>query len=733
VLLAGVLAACGGGGYADDATPLPATLGIDAPADIAALGSAVAFSSNATGEFTYQWSFGDGAASTEAAPTHAYARAGVFVVTLTLRNRDGATVTAVASVAVADRAVVQGKVCSGPAESGWCWQQPLPQGNPMRAFQVVDDAVAYAVGQRGQIMKSTDGGATWRGQVSGTTGELGPVAFVNAQVGWVAGALGEVLKTADGGAIWERLSTGRSEPVAAIGAVDASRAWIVTSFGTVLVTRDGGRKWTVLQTPPSSARVVGLSDTDFWVLPYPFSGVAPAALHTTDGGESYDYVPLPSLPAGFAQDGLDLQLVDARHALFVRTESGIDAGAWAYRRRAFLSADGGASWQPLAPPMGDDSAGGYVLVAPATVYWTRPYANPARSTDGGACWQTITLPNTASSVYDPQLRAVGAGRLVVSDYAGISHVSADGGSTWQPSNAGGPGNSAFINSVWFFDSREGVAWSDDGSSARTTDGGQTWSVAAPASFGPGWRRGQFLADGSLGWIVSDSGAIYRSTDKGRSWFAPAPQTAAPMWGVQDLHFVDPLHGWAISPFGSTPGSALWISADGGLTWQAPPAPGLADGFVAVRFADATHGVAVGPPGLAAVTRDGGLTWTARPTGAYNLYRVAFADANTVVAVGESGTIVRSTDGGQSWSVVVGPTFNTLYDVRFVSSTVGHALGDAGVVLVTRDAGATWSRQESGTTLALRGVFFLDEMTGWAIGQSGAILATATGGRPLSPR
>ena len=726
VLLAGVLAACGGGS-GDDASPLPATLSVTVPAGASTLGTAVAFSTNASGDFTYQWTFGDGATSTEASPSHAFARAGVFVVTVTLRNGDGATATSTVTVAVADRAIVQGKVCAGPAESGWCWQEPLPQGNAIRGFHWVDDAVAYAVGQRGQILKSSDGGTTWQGQHSGTVVELGPVSFVNAQIGWVAGSNGEVLRTSDGGAHWERLSTGRTESVTAIGAADADRAWIVTTFGSVLVTRDGGRQWTPLVLPEPAMRVVALSDAEFWLLAYSFGDPMPSALHTVDGGASWVRVPLPPLAPGFYADAVDLQFATSAHGLYVRTEYGYDGGgAYVSRRQQYVTTDGGVTWQLLPPAPGADSYGRYLLAAPGTVYWIQPYVSPARTTDGGATWQTITLPAEVGNSYDPQLRTFGANRLVVSDYYGATWLSSDGGLTWNARTAGGPASAGF-NSIWFFDSREGVAWADDGSSARTADGGQTWTVTPPA-VGLGWRRGQFLADGSLGWIVSDNGTIYRSSDKGRTWFAPAPQTAPFMYGVQDVHFIDAQHGWAVSPYGSAGASAIWRSSDGGLSWQLPDGGQLPSGFFSVRFADATHGVAVGPPGVALVTSDGGLTWTARPTGANGLWRVTFADADTAVAVGDQGTIVRSSDRGQTWTVVQGPTFNALLDVRFVSATVGHAVGDQGLVLVTRDGGLTWSREESGTTLALRAVFFLDEMSGWAAGYGGAILATATGGR-----
>lgn len=51
--------------------------------------------------FTYSWDFGDGSTSTQAAPTRSYAAAGTYTVTLTARDKDGASTTAISTVTVA--------------------------------------------------------------------------------------------------------------------------------------------------------------------------------------------------------------------------------------------------------------------------------------------------------------------------------------------------------------------------------------------------------------------------------------------------------------------------------------------------------------------------------------------------------------------------------------------------------------------------------------------------------
>ena len=161
-----------------------------------------------------------------------------------------------------------------------------------------------------------------------------------------------------------------------------------------------------------------------------------------------------------------------------------------------------------------------------------------------------------------------------------------------------------------------------------------------------------------------------------------------------------MRGWAVAPLGSGLGT-VFTTVDGGLSWQVVAATQSTQGFFAIRFADAMHGVMVGPTGVAMVSADGGTTWAPRSTGAFGqLFSISFADATTAVAVGEGGVIVRSTDAGQSWQPVASPTTRTLNQVRFVSPRVGHAVGNEGTLIATGDGGATWTVVATGAKAGL---------------------------------
>jgi photosystem II stability/assembly factor-like uncharacterized protein len=698
-------------------------LQLSGPADNNAQGTAIAFSANAANAansgLSYRWDFGDGSSSNEAAPSHAYAKAGRYTVQLTVTNEAGTSRAASATVYVADFDIVRGKQCSGAGNTGWCWQRPLPQGNALNAYFFLDDNRGWAVGELGTVLTTNDGGATWTRQSADTQLPLSDVTFVNAQVGWIIAANGQVLKTTDGGSSWSLGSTGIVNGIARLAASDASTAWVAGTYGEMAATVDGGQTWN--RVNPGSAFYqysVIVGPTTVWTLD------GDHVLRTLDGLQWTAFT-LPAPESGLYRYVYGLRAIDAQHAWISANESGSVNNVYTSRTLLYRTRDGGLTWDRF-----DGTGIQYASVvrffdADNGYAWSYYGGAVLRTTDGGASWQPVTLPSQLSA-YGGQFTAFSAGQLGIRDSNGRFFRSSDGGATWVERSSG-TGNSPTPTGLWFFDARDGLATTADGGMLRTTDGGQTWTLT-PSQTQVGWRRPQFLANGT-GWVMSDTGVIYRSADKGRTWFAPAAQNSPQIYGLADFHFVDDLHGWAVSQYPWNSGSAVFRSDDGGGSWK--PVPGTAGwiGLLSVRFADTTHGVAVGPAGTALVTADGGITWA--PRGANTtatLRRVTFADANTVVAVGDYGTIVRSTDRGQTWSQAVSGTWVGLQEVRFASPRIGWAMGDAGTVLVTHDGGASWTRQSTLASTGLANAFFLDEQTGWVTGNSGAILATATGGR-----
>src|SRR5262249_38400098 len=138
------------------------------------------------------------------------------------------------------------------AQPRWFWQNPLPQGNTLFAAAAPCSNTVVAVGEVGTILRTTDGGATWTPQSSGTTRFLRGVSFADANTGWAVGDGGTILRSSDGGVTWTPQSSGRIENLRAVSFVDANTGTAVGGeptrppappTGIILRTTDGGATW----------------------------------------------------------------------------------------------------------------------------------------------------------------------------------------------------------------------------------------------------------------------------------------------------------------------------------------------------------------------------------------------------------------------------------------------------------------------------------------------------------
>jgi len=123
----------------------------------------------------------------------------------------------------------------------------------------------------------------------------------------------------------------------------------------------------------------------------------------------------------------------------------------------------------------------------------------------------------------------------------------------------------------------------------------------------------------------------------------------------------------------------------------------------IRFADATHGVAIGTlneqgrrKSVAVVTSDGGLNWTqsALPDDAVSLF---FLNPSLGWMVGENGLWVTR-DAGRTYQIVY--RRKGLRSVWFLNDKHGFAVGSKGGFWETTDGGVRWSNAAQSRKLKL---------------------------------
>jgi photosystem II stability/assembly factor-like uncharacterized protein len=178
---------------------------------------------------------------------------------------------------------------SASAAAGAGFQDPLAVASTPSALAsrsllegvVRAGARLVAVGQRGHIVYSADGGASWTQATVPVSSDLTAVFFVSEQKGWAVGHDGVVLHTDDGGLKWtlqldgrranERLvgdmeervkaqpqsaelqrlleearrykAQGADKPFLDVWFADESAGYVVGAYNLIFRTADGGQTW----------------------------------------------------------------------------------------------------------------------------------------------------------------------------------------------------------------------------------------------------------------------------------------------------------------------------------------------------------------------------------------------------------------------------------------------------------------------------------------------------------
>jgi photosystem II stability/assembly factor-like uncharacterized protein len=91
-------------------------------------------------------------------------------------------------------------VPGGPDTTGWQLRN-AGSNFQLEGLHFPTDAIGFAVGQQsvGLVLRTDDGGATWRTQVSNSQFALDDVFFVDERHGWAVGANGTIIHSGTGG------------------------------------------------------------------------------------------------------------------------------------------------------------------------------------------------------------------------------------------------------------------------------------------------------------------------------------------------------------------------------------------------------------------------------------------------------------------------------------------------------------------------------------------------------
>jgi photosystem II stability/assembly factor-like uncharacterized protein len=584
---------------------------------------------------------------------------------------------------------------------------------------------------------SNDGGKTWTASNNGITSNGGPsgdaipvfsltISPQNPDVIW-AGTQGirGIFKSTDGGKTWQKKDTGviENEGLSLRGfTVDPKNPDIVYAAGeissavwqghqqngtlgfdlvkgVIYKTTDGGEHWNAVWRGDNLARYIIVDPRDSNKL-YASTGLfdrdaanesptggnlgGVGVLKSTDGGQTWRALNesngLQNLYVG------SLIMNPANPEVLLAGTGVAGPGGIGTKMGAYLSTDGGESWQlvlpePLSAPI---SSVEFAQSNPNVAYAGGPAA-VFRSNDMGRTWQKQTPGNfwgaagtRAGFPIDFQVDPRNADRIFANNYGGGNFLSEDGGRTWSVASQGYTGaylhgivvNPKDANNI-FVIGRTGPF--------RSSDGGRTWQglTKEPAVLGGEWYAVAMDPNNPNNVVISDEhqGVIFRSTDSGNNWkevfrhpgvsvqvmekrmgfksivFAPSNSSVVYAGMELERNQIDQ----NLAALNNTPSFGVFKSADGGATWR--------DANDGKSASQNVNMLAVSPDNADIVyaatlksgilkTTDGGKSWQSmnQGLGGIDVRSIAInpQDPKVLFAGLENGAVYASTDAGSSW-------------------------------------------------------------------------------------
>lgn len=312
------------------------------------------------------------------------------------------------------------------------WPAALTDDAALRDVCFVDPLHGWAVGDRGVIRSTADGGKTWHLSLAPIPCRLESVSFVDRQHGWVAGgwthpgthrSTGVLFETQDGGQSWKEMPGLVVPFIRKVKMVDARQGWLVADrspvfSGGLFSTTDSGRTWNPLRAPSEDWQAANFRDAR--------SGIAVSRegnVASVRGKEAAPIAPLQlggRVPRGLQFSGQN--------------------EAWLTGDRGLLLAshDGGLIWQDAPSPLPAEARGfdGSAVACLGTHVWIA--GSPGHciwhSADQGRRWECQATGNNmpiAALTFIDERHGFAVGAL------GTILATADGGRNWTRQRSGG--------------------------------------------------------------------------------------------------------------------------------------------------------------------------------------------------------------------------------------------------------------------------------------------------------
>jgi len=137
----------------------------------------------------------------------------------------------------------------------------------LNGIYLVDLNTAYAVGNNGVVLKTTNGGTSWSVKTFPVSTNNYCVFFQNANTGFVGNQNANIYKTTDGGNTWETNGSASTYAVTSITMTSAFTGYCGDRYSNIQKSTDNGQTWWIQTTTPGyDSKVFFQNDNRGWAV-----------------------------------------------------------------------------------------------------------------------------------------------------------------------------------------------------------------------------------------------------------------------------------------------------------------------------------------------------------------------------------------------------------------------------------------------------------------------------------
>jgi photosystem II stability/assembly factor-like uncharacterized protein len=392
-----------------------------------------------------------------------------------------------------------GVVSSGPkvfhtADAGATWTPvKTVTGTGRFTFDFVSATHGFAIGDRTDLLTTTDGGANWSTVTSDfytNARTFNSLACASTTICVAIDTDGVLARTTDGGATWKKAGAAPAG-LASATFLDPTHVVGVGKGGLTAYSGDAGETWTQAGSAALGTYREVRARTSKHALMFGDSG---AVARTLNGGANWSRLADPGTQT----------VVDAS---FVSVSRGwvLDAGA-----NLSTTSSGGLSWQKLGAVKGARAvyaSGGKAVL----LFGTR---GVQRSTNFGKTFKRASNASARKRLTDYDV----AGKAIFAFGPKSLAVSTNVGKSWKAVRT--PRGAGSIAMLDMTSAKRGFAVDSSAELWSTTNGGKKWSRVETT--GANLVSSMSFADRLHGYISDATGRVLATADGGKSWSRQYP-------------------------------------------------------------------------------------------------------------------------------------------------------------------------------------------------------------------